>query len=256
MLAPRSGAGHVQADDAPRKRRESESEVEARYQFELASIEHKAALRRVEEIRQVRERRKATSPTTLIPQRSVPRVGVWETRVPAVLAQVEFRSEGAHDVVVGGYASLFDDPYDVSGGPTGNGWTEVVDRQAFRSTLAAQPDVVLTINHSKSNIPLARTTAGTLRLSTDSLGLFSEARLDRREPMARSIELAIEKGHLNEMSFAFRTVRQQWNPEYTQRRLLEVNLDKGDVSLVTHGANPNTRMGLVPALAAVSELTA
>jgi hypothetical protein len=29
-------------------------------------------------------------------------------------------------------------------------------------------------------------------------------------------------------------------------------MDKGDVSLVTHGANPNTRMGLTPALEALA----
>jgi HK97 family phage prohead protease len=179
-------------------------------------------------------------------------LGVREDRRQVALHEAEIRAEGPHEAVVTGHASLFEDPYDVFGGPNGKGWTEMVDRGAFRTTLARNPDVVLVLNHDKTGIPLARTTAGTLRLSTDSRGLYTEARIDRRDPLAQSVEIALEKGHMNEMSFAFRTVRQSWNAEYTERRLLEVNLDKGDVSLVTHGANPNTRMGLVPVLEALS----
>jgi HK97 family phage prohead protease len=179
-------------------------------------------------------------------------LGVREDRRQVALHEAEIRAEGPHEAVVTGYASLFDDPYDVFGGPNGKGWTETVDRGAFRTTLARNPDVVLVLNHDKTGIPLARTTAGTLRLSTDSKGLLSEARIDRRDPLAQSVEIALEKRHMQEMSFAFRTVRHSWNTDYSERRLLEVNMDKGDVSLVTHGANPNTRMGLAPTLEALS----
>jgi HK97 family phage prohead protease len=101
---------------------------------------------------------------------------------------------------VTGYASLFDDPYDVFGGPIGKGWTETVDRGAFKTTLSRNPDVVFVLNHDKTGIPLARTTAGTLRLSVDSKGLLTEARIDRRDPLAQSVEIALEKRHMQEMS--------------------------------------------------------
>jgi hypothetical protein len=42
------------------------------------------------------------------------------------------------------------------------------------------------------------------------------------------------------MSFAFRTIRQEWNDDESERRLLEVSLDRGDVSIVTNGAQPAT----------------
>ena len=42
------------------------------------------------------------------------------------------------------------------------------------------------------------------------------------------------------MSFAFRIVRGAWSPDYTEYRILEVDLDRGDVSAVNFGANPNT----------------
>jgi hypothetical protein len=35
-------------------------------------------------------------------------------------------------------------------------------------------------------------------------------------------------------------VRQEWNEDYTERRLLEVSIHRGDVSVVNYGANPAT----------------
>jgi phage head maturation protease len=51
---------------------------------------------------------------------------------------------------------------------------------------------------------------------------------------------AIEDGNVDEMSFAFRVTRQQWSPDYDQRDILEVDIHKGDVSVVNFGANPAT----------------
>jgi hypothetical protein len=50
----------------------------------------------------------------------------------------------------------------------------------------------------------------------------------------------MERGDLDEMSFAFRVTRQEWNEDYTERWINEVNLSKGDVSIVNYGANPHT----------------
>jgi hypothetical protein len=50
----------------------------------------------------------------------------------------------------------------------------------------------------------------------------------------------MERGDLDEMSFAFRVTRQEWNDAYTERWINEVNLNKGDVSIVNYGANPHT----------------
>jgi hypothetical protein len=50
----------------------------------------------------------------------------------------------------------------------------------------------------------------------------------------------MERGDLDEMSFAFRVVRQDWAPDWSQRDIREVDLNKGDVSVVNYGANPHT----------------
>jgi HK97 family phage prohead protease len=136
-----------------------------------------------------------------------------------------------------GYASVFESPYDVYGGPP-MGWTEIVDRKAFDVTLSESPDLHLLINHE--GMPLARTKSGTLRLAADSTGLHVEADLDPSDPDVQRLRTKMTRGDMDEMSFGFRVKRQEWNEDYTERRLLEVSLHKGDVSVVNFGANPAT----------------
>ena len=50
----------------------------------------------------------------------------------------------------------------------------------------------------------------------------------------------MERGDLDEMSFAFRVNAQEWPPDWSQRDITEVDLNKGDVSAVNYGANPAT----------------
>jgi HK97 family phage prohead protease len=177
-----------------------------------------------------------------------------ETRARRLIGTPEWRSitdfetrKAGDEFIVRGYASLYNSPYDVAGGPANGGWTETVKRGAFDVTLAAKPDVHFLINHE--GVTLARTKSKTLTFPDpkDSRGLLIEARIDRRDPMGASLEVKMERGDLDEMSFAFRTVRQEWNDDYTERGLVEVNIDKGDVSVVNNGANDKTRIRITEA---------
>ena len=150
----------------------------------------------------------------------------------------EIRRADANTLSFEGYASLFNVGYDMYGGPDKGGWVETVDPAAFNRTLKAKPDVVFLINHD--GMPLARTTSGTLQLSTDSKGLLTRAQLDTRDPEVQSLQVKMERRDMNQMSFAFRTIAQQWNDGETERRLMELSLDRGDVSVVNNGANPKT----------------
>jgi phage head maturation protease len=105
-------------------------------------------------------------------------------------------------------------------------------------------------------MPLARTKSGTLRLSTDSTGLLVDADLDRSDPDVQRLEVKMGRGDMDEMSFAFRTVRHEWNNDESERRLLELNLDKGDVSVVNFGASPHTSAGIRSLGDAVAAITA
>jgi HK97 family phage prohead protease len=155
----------------------------------------------------------------------------------------EFEVRATNNTVhVEGYASIFDKGYDIAGGPDSGGWTEYVNRSAFKTTLAAKPDVVLLENHTGG--PLARTKSGTLALATDSTGLISKFDLDQRDPQAKSVYIKLDRGDYDEMSFAFRVKANTWSDSDTIRSLDEVSLHKGDVSIVNFGANPFTSVGL------------
>ena len=127
-------------------------------------------------------------------------------------------------------------------------YTEVVRSGSFSRTLGAQDDVRLLLNHE--GLPLARTKSGTLQLAEDSTGLAVEADLEARSGMVNDIRLAMERGDLDEMSFAFQVTRQEWSPDWEQRDILEVKLF--DVSVVTYPANPATSAALSSRMASVT----
>lgn len=135
-----------------------------------------------------------------------------------------------------GYASTFDQPYDM-------GWyTESVDPGAFKRTLGQKPDVRLLINHD--GLPLARTTSKTLTLDTDSQGLRVSANLDPTDPDVASLVPKMRRGDLNQMSFGFRTIEDIWEDNMSKRTLRQLDLNGGDVSVVTYPANPTTSVAL------------
>ncbi len=173
-------------------------------------------------------------------------LGIREERCIG-FSDMEYRREDSGStasLVVEGYASVFEYPYPILGGPERGGYMESVDRRAFDVTLSKNPDVPLLLNHEPGIGPLARTKSGNLTLTTDRKGLRMRAELDRRSIRVQELEISLERGDLDEMSFAFRTDRQKWNDDRTERRLLDVNIHKGDVSIVNHGASDATSVGI------------
>jgi HK97 family phage prohead protease len=164
---------------------------------------------------------------------------------------VEVRADGEGDSPTGlvGYASVTDSPYEVR--DFLGEYTEVIRPGAFRRSLDHKDDVRLLLNHE--GLPLARTKSGTLSMreiidpaddpqGKGQTGLWVEAELDSRSGLASDIKRAMERGDLDEMSFAFQVLQQEWSPDYTQRDITEVKLF--DVSVVTYPANPATSVAL------------
>jgi HK97 family phage prohead protease len=108
---------------------------------------------------------------------------------------------------------------------------------AFTKTLQETPDVRLLANHE--GLPMARTKNGTMRLSENETGLYFEAELANTQE-ARDLYTLVERGDVDQMSFAFRVIRQNWSKDRTERTLTEVSLADGDVSIVTYPAYPAT----------------
>lgn len=149
---------------------------------------------------------------------------------------VELRGATSGLLTFTGYACVTEAPYEVDDWL--GSYTEVVRQGSFGKTLAENADVPFKLNHG--GITLARTKSGTMKLAEDSTGLHVEAGLDPANPDVQRVRSAMERGDLDEMSFAFQVTRQSWSADYAQRDITEVNLNKGDVSVVNYAANPAT----------------
>tara|TARA_R110000868_G_scaffold204113_2_gene452131 strand:+ start:2324 stop:3151 length:828 start_codon:yes stop_codon:yes gene_type:complete len=144
---------------------------------------------------------------------------------------VEARQADDGTMRLAGYAAVFNEA------SVPLPFKETIAPGAFRKTLSETPDVRLLINHE--GLPLARTKNATMTLSEDERGLYFSAELaDTSE--ARDIYQLVSRGDIDQMSFAFRVIRQKWSEDRSRRVLTEVSLADGDVSMVTYPAYPTT----------------
>jgi HK97 family phage prohead protease len=143
---------------------------------------------------------------------------------------------GGKSLTFTGYASVFDHRYSVW--DMFGEFKEQVKPGAFRNSLAQGADVPFKINHD--GMTLARTKSGTMRLAEDTHGLHVEARLDPANPQVQALRSAMERGDIDEMSFAFRVTEDNWSDDYLDRSIYGADIHKGDVSAVNYGANPAT----------------
>ena len=139
---------------------------------------------------------------------------------------------------ISGYAAVFNTIVNVGD------FLEQVDRGAFAATLKSGRGVVLLLGHNQSGLPLASTSAGTLRLEEDGRGLRFAADLPD-SPSGRDLAEAIRRGDLRGMSFGFGVKRDRWSADSsgrTVRSLLEVDLF--EVSAVAFPAYPSTSVSI------------
>ena len=99
--------------------------------------------------------------------------------------------------ILEGHAAVFNQSTNIGGE-----FIEVIERGAFDD--CDMSDVALFVNHDALQIPLARTTSGTLSVTIDEVGLAIRAKLDvENNPDAKALHSAISRGDLRGMSFAF-----------------------------------------------------
>lgn len=164
------------------------------------------------------------------------------------LVQVRAKSD-SQEAGFTGFATITEASYEMWDwyGP----YTEIVSAEAPAIALASDPDVNFVLNHG--GVPFGRTKSGTLTLTAEpvpdgehagKIGLKVDSSLDLRMPSAQDVFYALERGDLDEMSFKFSITRGQWSPDYTEYRIDEFDLNRGDVSVVNYGANPNTLAAL------------
>lgn len=162
-----------------------------------------------------------------------------QTRTLVVpLEDVEWRDSGdperKDETTLRGHAAVFNSLSEDLGG-----FREKIEPGFFRAALQRKPDVRLLINHD--GLPLARTASGTLELREDARGLHVFARLDRGDPDVEQLRRKMQRGDVDQMSFAF-TLREDgdmWDDEGDEiiRTLIADGADElFDVSVVTFPA--------------------
>lgn len=145
----------------------------------------------------------------------------------------ELRVAGTEDEpVIEGYAAVF-------GSLSLNlgGFRERIRQGAFTKTIQ-EADIRALFNHDP-NYVLGRKRAGTLELAEDERGLFMRVRPPKAQWAADLVE-SIRRGDVDQQSFSFRTIRDEWTEEDNEivRTLVEVRLF--DVGPVTFPAYEST----------------
>lgn len=146
-------------------------------------------------------------------------------------------SDNTGSPFIRGHAAVFDKLSENLGG-----FVEIVGRSAFNRTIQ-QADVRALYNHDE-NMVLGRSSSGTLKLSIDGSGLYYEIS-PPDTTYARDLMTVMERGDVNQSSFAFFTNEDLWamtEAEYPLRTLTDVTLV--DISPVTYPAYPDADSGL------------
>jgi HK97 family phage prohead protease len=147
--------------------------------------------------------------------------------------------------VIEGYAAVYYQP-DMSGTEFElfSGAVERIAPGAFDRALAEGQDVRGLFNHDTALV-LGRSTAGTLRLRADDVGLRYEIDIPDTQ-LGRDLAESIRRGDISGSSFAFQVKQQEWReteggPDV--RTILDVDLfDVGPVTFPAYeGASTGTR---------------
>lgn len=165
-----------------------------------------------------------------------------EQRVAPVTTEIRGNANGSWTLV--GHAAVFDSRSEPLGG-----FTEVIQRGAFRKVLKQDGlDVRALFNHD-ANLVLGRTVNGTLKLTEDPTGLRYEVDVADTS-YGRDLRVLLERGDVTQSSFAFRVAKdgQVWDDQEdgTLLRTITNFSSLVDVSPVTTPAYQSTSAVAVP----------
>ena len=150
-------------------------------------------------------------------------------------AKIEFRAaeDGQESRKITGYAAVFDKYSEEMWG-----FYERIKPGAFAEVLT--DDVRALFNHDCNHV-LGRSRAGTLSVKEDENGLAVEIELPDTQT-ARDLCTSMERGDIDQMSFAFTVAESDWDAEHDGKPVRTINKIKRlyDVSVVTVPAYPDT----------------
>jgi HK97 family phage prohead protease len=149
-----------------------------------------------------------------------------------------FEIESDEERKMTGHAAVFNEVAEIGG------WfREQIEPGAFKTSIK-KDDVRALFNHDE-NYVLGRNISGTLKMKEDDRGLKVDI-LPPDTQYARDLAVSIERGDINQMSFAFQVLEEEWirgeKKELDLRKIKKVRLF--DVSPVTFPAYDGTDIAL------------
>jgi len=141
--------------------------------------------------------------------------------------------------VISGYAARFGDETVIAGE-----FRERLAPGAFTRTLRERPDVTALLDHDSGRV-LGRTTAGTLTLREDRIGLFFSLDVDPTTPEGQTALGTVGRQDVKGCSFGFRVQSEAWTDggdKLPLRTLTDVDLF--EVTLTYNPAYPTTSASL------------
>ena len=148
---------------------------------------------------------------------------------------VEVRAAGDSGRRIAGYAAVFGSTADI-----GDSFREIIAPGAFSGAVSG--DVRALIDHDSGRI-IGRTTAGTLRLREDDVGLAVEIDLPDTTD-GRDLAVLIERGDVSGMSFGFVVTKQMWDETGPVPTRTIQAVDLREVSVVAFPAYDDTPIAL------------
>jgi len=158
-----------------------------------------------------------------------------EPELRSLVRTVEARSDG-NKMTVAGYAAVFGEEANIY-----DWFIETVARGAFTNTLKTA-DVRAYFDHDRGRV-LGRMSTGTLRLKEDDKGLAVEIDLPDTTD-GRDVFVLVQRGDVSGMSFRFDAVRQEWDETVDPPRRTLLELELGEVSIVSEPAYDGTSIAL------------
>ena len=147
------------------------------------------------------------------------------------LFNIETRMEEGETMNVVGHASVYNTMSEDLGG-----FREIIAPGAFDDVL--ENDVRALINHD-GNLILARTTSGTLKLSTDEKGLKYEFDMPQTS-YGKDLAISMKRGDVTQSSFAFTVENDNWETKDGMDVSTITKVKRlFDVSRVTYPAYPD-----------------
>jgi HK97 family phage prohead protease len=120
------------------------------------------------------------------------------------------------------------------------GFREVIMPEAVTRTISQGTDLLALWNH-KSDLPIGRISAGTLRVQADRRGLWAD--ITPPTSAVREME-AVQRGDVKGQSFAFRAIEDDWVMDGDMPLRFVLDMSMSEISIVIFPAYKATTIGV------------